>query len=165
MNENVLKYNGYSAAVEYSAEDQVLYGKIDGINDLVTFSSESAAEIEKEFHEAVDGYLALCAEIGKEPNKEYSGTFNVRIKPENHRQMAIRAAHNGGSLNAEVEKAIEYYLTQFSEDRLQKIQINVSNQVSLPNHMAMELDDTAWEGGFVNGYSVQKSSPVLTKLS
>ena len=97
MNGNVLKYRGYSAIVEFSAEDQVLHGKIDGISDMVDFSSESAAEIEKEFQTAVDEYLAFCAEIGKAPDREYSGTFNVRIKPETHKQIAIRAAHEGRS--------------------------------------------------------------------
>ena len=125
MSGNVLKYKGYSAIIEYSAEDQVLHGKIDGIRDMVDFSSESATEIEKEFQTAVDDYLAFCAEIGKEPDREYSGTFNVRIKPETHRQIAMRAAHEGCSLNAEVEKAIENYLIEPKLEQPHDIQLMV----------------------------------------
>lgn len=116
MSGNVLKYKGYSAVIEYSAEDQVLHGKIEGIRDLVDFCSESATEIEKEFHAAVDSYLAFCAEIGKEPDREYSGTFNVRINPALHKQIAIRAVHEGWSLNTAVENAIECYLKQEEQE-------------------------------------------------
>lgn len=114
MSGNVLKYKEYTAKIEYSVEDKVLHGVIDGIDDLVDFCSESAEEIENEFHAAVDGYLELCEKIGKEPNKAYTGTFNVRIKPELHKKIAIMAKHNGNSLNAEVEKAIQKY-TEFPD--------------------------------------------------
>lgn len=66
---NTLEYKGYTTKVEYSAEDHVLFGKIEGIRDLVNFESETAAGIEEEFHAAVDDYLALCEETGKEPNE------------------------------------------------------------------------------------------------
>ena len=67
--ENRLEYKGYFTVIHFSAPDKVLYGKIEGISDLVTFESESALEIEKEFHEAVDDYLDSCKRIGKEPNR------------------------------------------------------------------------------------------------
>ena len=88
----------------------VLRGKVEGINDLVTFESESAEEIEMEFHSAVDDYLAFCEEVGKEPEKTYKGTFNVRIKPELHKVLASFAFKHGETLNATVEKAIEAFV-------------------------------------------------------
>lgn len=112
MMSNILEYKGYLAKIEYSAADGVLYGKIEGIKDLVNFESETAAGIEQEFHSAVDDYLALCAELGQEPDKAYSGTFNVRISPELHRKLAQLATKNGATLNAEAEKAIAEYTGQ-----------------------------------------------------
>lgn len=109
---NILEYKGYIAKIEYSAADGVLYGKIEGIKDLVNFESETAAGIEQEFHSAVDDYLALCAELGQEPDKAYSGTFNVRVSPVLHRSLAMLAAKNGTTLNAEVEKALSKYTNQ-----------------------------------------------------
>ena len=106
---NTIEYKGYFSNVEYSAEDGVLHGKIEGINDLVTFESENAADIEKEFHTAVDDYLAFCKQVGKEPDKAYKGTFNVRVKPELHRAVASRAIKNGISLNQAVEQALMAY--------------------------------------------------------
>lgn len=76
-NSDLLRYKGYSARPEYSAEDRIFYGKILGISDLVDFQSENAKDLEEEFHKAVDDYLEFCAEIGKQPQKEYSGLFNV----------------------------------------------------------------------------------------
>lgn len=34
---NVLHYKGYSARLEYSAEDQIFYGKILGTDDLIDY--------------------------------------------------------------------------------------------------------------------------------
>lgn len=107
---NILKYKGYFARIEYSAEDGVLYGKIEGIKDLVNFESDSASEIENEFHNAVDDYLELCKELGQEPDKVYSGTFNVRIDPKLHQRIAIQAMCNGETLNRIVEKALQFYM-------------------------------------------------------
>ena len=56
---------------------------------------------------AVDEYLAFCKEVGKEPEKEYKGTFNVRIESSLHRRLAMYASRMGESLNSTVEKAIE----------------------------------------------------------
>ena len=74
-----IEYKGYHAKIEYNAEEGLLRGKIDGINDLVNFESDSAEKIVEEFHLAVDDYLEFCKEVGKEPDKEYGEKFNVRI--------------------------------------------------------------------------------------
>ena len=105
-NSDLLRYKGYSARPEYSAEDRIFYGKILGISDLVAFQSENAKDLEEEFHKAVDDYLEFCAEIGKQPQKEYSGLFNVRISPELHREVSVFAQAEGVTLNKAVEQAI-----------------------------------------------------------
>lgn len=106
---NNLEYKGYHTKIDFSPEDMVLYGKIEGINDLVTFESESAQEIEKEFHNAVDDYLDYCKEVGKNPDKSYKGTFNVRINPDLHRQISEIASKKGISMNQAIEDAIRMY--------------------------------------------------------
>lgn len=111
MNKNVLQYKGYHTIIEYDTETYMLRGKIEGINDFVNFQSENPKEIEQEFHNAVDDYLEFCKEVGKDPDKEYKGTFNVRIQPDLHKKLAFIALKNGESLNATVEKAIQAYVT------------------------------------------------------
>jgi predicted HicB family RNase H-like nuclease len=105
-NNDLLRYKGYSARPEYSAEDRIFYGKVLGINDLVDFQSENAKDLEDEFHKAVDDYLAFCQEVGKEPEREYSGLFNVRISPELHKEISMFAQAEGVTLNKAVEQAI-----------------------------------------------------------
>ncbi len=106
---NELRYRGYTAKVEYDPESRVLYGKIEGIRDLVNFQSDSAKEIENEFHSAVDDYLAFCAEIGQQPDKVYAGSLNVRIPPEEHRRLSEIARRENISLNAVITEACRQY--------------------------------------------------------
>ena len=63
----LLRYRGYFAKPEYSAEDRIFYGRILGISNLVDFQFEEADDIENEFHTAVDDYLQYCMENGKCP--------------------------------------------------------------------------------------------------
>ena len=91
-------------------ESHILYGKIEGIIDLVTFESENSNEIVDEFHSAVDDYLAFCESVGKSPDKEYRGVFNVRVKPELHRKLAEEAIKRGTSLNFLTEQALAKFL-------------------------------------------------------
>jgi len=106
MNNNMLKYNDFYGSVEYSAADECFFGKIIGTSDLVTFEGKSVSNLKKAFIEAVKDYLVLCKEVGKEPQKSYKGSFNVRISPELHKAAAVIAGKKGISLNTFVEKAI-----------------------------------------------------------
>ena len=109
---NILQYKGYTTHVEYSAEDNILTGVIEGINDLVNFEADPPAEVETAFHEAVDDYLAFCKDIGQDPDRPYKGSFNVRVKPQLHRQLDTAARRQGVSLNQVVETALTEYILQ-----------------------------------------------------
>ena len=103
---NVLAYKGYFAPVEFDAEQHVLTGMVTGIRDAIVFEGSTAEDVEQCFHDAVDDYLAFCAEKGKKPEKSYKGTFNVRINPDLHRAAATAAAARNGYLNPFVADAI-----------------------------------------------------------
>lgn len=115
---NVIEYKGYHTKIEFDANELLLRGKIEGINDLVNFECKDINDVEKEFQDAVDDYLEFCKEVGKEPDKEYKGTFNVRISPELHKKISHIAIKNEETLNATVEKAIKEYIYKF--DRTEK---------------------------------------------
>lgn len=112
MKNSILEYKGYHTKIIFDAETFTLRGKIEGINDLVNFESSNVEDIEKEFRDAVDDYLDFCEQVGKEPEKEYKGTFNIRISPELHKKISLKASKLGISLNATVEKAIAGYLDE-----------------------------------------------------
>jgi len=107
MMNNILEYKGYHTRIEFDSEDMILYGKIEGIKDLVTFESESIETISDEFHSAVDDYLDYCNRIGKIPDKEFKGSFNIRVTPQIHKDAFIKALKNGQSLNSYVTRALE----------------------------------------------------------
>jgi predicted HicB family RNase H-like nuclease len=107
---NIIKYKGYIGTVEYSPDDKVLYGKIEHINDLVTFEAKTANDLEKNFRATVDDYIETCRQLGKEPQKTFKGTFNVRIKPKLHRKASMVSLQRNISLNKLVEQALEHEL-------------------------------------------------------
>lgn len=104
---DVLKYKEFIGSVHFGAADKVFYGKIEGINDLVTFEGDTVEKLEKAFHEAADDYIVLCREAKKKPRKSYMGSFNVRIPSSVHSKAAENAFSRGVSLNQFVQTAIE----------------------------------------------------------
>ena len=103
---STMEYQGYVGSVEFSEEDGLFYGRVQGIRALISYEGDSASSLIADFHGAVDDYLAACAAAGKEPERAYKGTFNVRISPELHRQAVLCAAARQMSLNALVENAL-----------------------------------------------------------
>ena len=103
-----LTYKTYLGTVNYSAEDEVFYGKVHGINDLITFEGISVGELKSAFKESVDDYLETCKVLDKQPDKTFKGSFNVRISTELHKRAAFIASEKSISLNDFVKKAISY---------------------------------------------------------
>jgi predicted HicB family RNase H-like nuclease len=65
---DVLIYKDYRGSVHFNADDEVFFGKIEGIKDLVSFEGDSIIELKKGFEEAVNVYLEICKNNG-EKNK------------------------------------------------------------------------------------------------
>lgn len=103
---SLMKYKGYHAKIEFDSDDNIFIGHVLGINDSLNFHGNSVVDLTKEFHNSVDNYLDYCKQIGKEPEKEFRGTFNVRINPEMHKRAALEAADEGVTLNQFVSEAI-----------------------------------------------------------
>ena len=104
---NTMTYKGYSARVEFDAEDEVFVGHIAGLRDIVGFHADSVRALKIAFREAVDDYLATCAKAGKAPEKPYSGKVMFRISPETHARAAIAAELAGLSLNQWAERVLK----------------------------------------------------------
>ena len=115
MKENTLEYKGYIGNVSYSPEDEVFYGKVFGINDLITFEADTAKSLKPAFIEAIDDYLETCSAVGKDPDKVFKGVFNVRIPSSLHKEAATIAVKNQLTLNDFVSKAISFAITHQQE--------------------------------------------------
>ena len=104
---NTLQYKGYVGTVEFNAEDEIFYGKISGIRDTVTFEADTVQKLKKSFKDAVEDYIQTCSQLNKNPDKEFKGSFNVRVKPSLHRKAVIKSDALKISLNQLVERALE----------------------------------------------------------
>jgi len=76
---NTITYKSYIGSVNFSAKDKIFFGKIEGINDLVTFEGTSLDKLTKSFHDTVNDYIDICKKKHKEPFKSFKGSFNVRV--------------------------------------------------------------------------------------
>lgn len=108
---NIIQYKNYIGSVEFSETDCLLYGKVQGIQSLISYEGTTAKELIDDFHGAVDDYLALCAEEGTEPETPYKGSLNVRFKKsDTHRRAAIYAMTHDQSLNSFIDDCVEQRL-------------------------------------------------------
>jgi predicted HicB family RNase H-like nuclease len=103
----MMQYKGYYAKTFIDEDAKLIHGELNGLRAVVTFQGRSVEEAEAAFHNSVDDYLDWCAARGKEPEKPFSGRFNVRIDPDLHAKAAVAASRLGISLNRFVEKALE----------------------------------------------------------
>lgn len=59
---SILRYKGYSGTVEYSADDNIFFGKVIGVGSLISYEGQNRNELRINFKAAVDEYLILCDE-------------------------------------------------------------------------------------------------------
>jgi predicted HicB family RNase H-like nuclease len=109
---NVMTYKGFIGTVGYSPEDHLFFGKIEGIDDLVTFEGETVTELETAFKYMVDQHIADREAEGKSAEKSYKGVLNIRISPKLHKKAAQTAMLKGITLNQMIKQAIEKELEQ-----------------------------------------------------
>lgn len=88
---NSMSYKGYMASMVFDADDKIIVGRVQDIDDIIAFHGESVSEFESNFHAAIDDYLAAARELGSAPEKPASGKLMLRIAPEVH-AAAVKAA-------------------------------------------------------------------------
>ena len=104
---NLMKYKDFYASINYEDETSTFWGRIEGIEDIITFESDSVEGLKKEFKEVVEEHLEECKILNKDPHKPYKGSFNVRIEPLLHQKATLFSKQFNMSLNQFVEKAIK----------------------------------------------------------
>ena len=103
---NIMTYCGYTASLEFDPDDNILVGRVLGIDDLISFHGDSVADFTKAFHEAVDDYVSACEKLGQAPEKPASGRLILRVNPVVHSAELKAAAHTGQSLNRWAEQVL-----------------------------------------------------------
>ena len=103
----MIEYKGYRGVVEYDEELEFFAGHVVDLHDTIYFEGSSVEELKKSMHRAVDTYLKMCEEDNREPAKQYSGKFVLRMEGALHRNMAVAAALRGQSLNEWAVRTLE----------------------------------------------------------
>ena len=105
---NKLEYKGYYGSIEYSKEDDCLFGKVLGLPDnLILYEGYTASELYSDFKNAIDTYLDCCQRNGLKPRKSYNGVLNIRIPSEVHSRIAMYVENHGTSINSFIRDSIE----------------------------------------------------------
>lgn len=102
----MMEYKGYIGTVIYDDEAKIFHGEVVNTRDVITFQGKSVDQLERSFRESINDYLNWCKSDGVNPEKPYSGRFNLRISPELHKKVALAAHKMKVSLNKFVEKAL-----------------------------------------------------------
>ena len=103
---NAMTYKGYTASMQFDADDRILVGRVLHIDDIISFHGDSVAEFEAAFHDSVDGYVASCEKLGQLPEKPASGRMMLRVNPSVHAAALQASAKAHQSLNKWAEQVL-----------------------------------------------------------
>ena len=96
---NTLSYKGFTAGIEFSADDNIFFGRLLGTTDIVAFHGESVQELQDSMRETVDFHIEVCEKIGKKTRKSYSGKVLFRLPDKLLAEIAEAANRHGKSIN------------------------------------------------------------------
>ena len=103
---NTMSYRGYTASMNFDADDKIIVGRVLDVDDIISFHGESVSEFETNFRRVVDDYIAACEQLGSVPEKPASGKLMLRVAPTAHAAALKAAARSGVSLNKWAEQAL-----------------------------------------------------------
>ena len=104
---SLMTQGGFHARIDYDEDTDLFRGEILGLTGGADFYGSSTEELRREFRKSLDVFLEVCREKGIEPRRQFSGKFNLRISPQLHEQLALRAQASDKSLNAFAQEALE----------------------------------------------------------
>jgi len=108
---NLLEYNGYLGTVEFSLEDNVLHGRVVGIDGIISYEGNDLESLKQDFEIAVNEYIDMCEVEAIKPQRPYFSQLNIRIPPALHKNLASYSARHNKTLNETVEEALTHYIT------------------------------------------------------
>jgi predicted HicB family RNase H-like nuclease len=65
---NILQYKGYAGNVQFDPDDMIFYGRVMGMKKAhIAYEGKTVDDLVKDFRDAIDDYLNMCAEEGIDP--------------------------------------------------------------------------------------------------
>lgn len=102
-----MEYKEYKAVIEFDEEAELFHGEVITTKDVITFQGTNVEDLKQAFVDSVDDYLSWCKERGEEPDRTFSGKFNLRISPDIHRELTYLARKQNKSLNNFIAEKLE----------------------------------------------------------
>jgi len=84
----------------------MICGRVIGIQDVLSFQGKTVEDAIQDFENCIDEYLEYCTEIGKKPDKSFSGRLPYRTAPETHRKIFEAASLKGKSINSWMDEVL-----------------------------------------------------------
>ena len=106
---NTMQYKGYTALIEYSAEDECFVGQVVGITHSIIFDGASVEEIRANFMSMIDDYPAMCADLEQESNEPVSEIM-VPVSPELYAKVSRKAEYDGVPVRTIMETALQKFV-------------------------------------------------------
>ncbi|GBR04512.1 hypothetical protein AA21952_1456 [Acetobacter oeni LMG 21952] len=144
-----MNYRGYSARIEYSSEESIFLGRVIGIDDNITFESDTVSGLKSAFEQAIDSYISSFEESGKNSQKQYSGKVMFRISPDIHAQASIAAELQKISLNQWVENT----LSDSSKAEIRSKQISTAKNKKKNYSLLMDNSEDLYVSYAYTGFS------------
>jgi len=105
---NILQHKGYTGNVQFDQDDMLFYGRVMGMKKAhIAYEGRTVDDLVKDFQDGVDDYLDMCTEEGREPEKPFKGTFNIRLDPDLHQKLVAHAMDEGKTLNAFIKDTLQ----------------------------------------------------------
>lgn len=101
-----MEHKGFGAEITFNSTSNRFDGIVVGASASLSFTGKSVAELERTFRSVVEDHLAQCSATKKDPHREFSGKFVLRVEPQVHRDACLMAHREGVSLNKYVEFAL-----------------------------------------------------------
>lgn len=103
---NMFNYKGYLGQVKIDEKSKMICGEVIGIQDVISFQGKTVEDAIQDFHDCIDEYLEYCEEIGKKPDKSFSGRLPYRTAPDTHRKIFEAASLAGKSINSWMDEVL-----------------------------------------------------------
>ena len=103
----MMEHGGYRATITFDDDAGIFHGEVLDTRDVITFQGTSVEELRDAFQGSVAEYLRVCKEMGRKPDKPFSGKILLRVNPELHRAAFATASAEGKSLNSWLAETVE----------------------------------------------------------
>ncbi len=103
----MMKYKGYMAKIEFDDKAEIFHGEVANLKDVITFQGKSVTELKTAFKDSVDDYLEFCKERKESPEKPFSGTFPIRVTPQEHQVFYLASVRAKMSMNLWIKETLK----------------------------------------------------------